>query len=247
MIVFVTTDSKMNRRDEITKEIISKFPKIKTIVQNINEKKTSAILGVKNYNLYGNGYIVDYLNGLKFKISPLSFYQVNPIQTEKLYSLAIEGLNLKGNEILYDLYSGIGTISLSAAKNVKKVYGIEVVEEAVKDAKENARLNRIYNTEFVCGKVEIELPRLTQKWNRADGIIVDPPRAGLEKTAIETILEICPKKISYISCNPETLVRDLKTFSKQYEITSIQPVDMFPWTSHVECVACLKLKKTLDK
>lgn len=230
MIIFVTTNSKMNKRDSIIKEILEKFPNVKTIVQNINEKQTSAILGVQNYNLYGNGYIVDYLNGYKFKISPLSFYQVNPSQTEILYKLAIENANLTGKEVAYDLYSGIGTISISVSSKVRKVYGIEVVTDAVKDAKENAKLNHIKNVEFVSGKVEVVLPRLIQKWDKADVLFVDPPRKGLDNIALETLKKIKAEKIVYISCNPETLVRDLKELVKFYKIDKVQPVDMFPQT-----------------
>ena len=230
MIIFVTVNAKMNRRDEIIKELLAKFPNIKTVVQNINEKQTNAILGNKNYNLYGNGYIVDYLNGYKFKISPLSFYQVNPIQTEKLYNKAIELAKLDGKEIVYDLYSGIGTISLCVSKKAKKVYGIEVVTDAVKDAKKNAEINNIKNVEFVSGKVEAVLPRLCKIWNKADVVIVDPPRSGLDIKALETLKQIKPKKIVYISCNPETLVLNLQELAKFYDVKEVQPFDMFPFT-----------------
>ena len=226
---------------------MNKFPNIKTIVQNINEKQTNAILGIKNYNLYGNGYIVDYLNGYKFKISPLSFYQVNPIQTEKLYNKAIEVADLKGNEVIYDLYSGIGTISICISSKVKKVYGIEVVTDAVKDAKRNAEINKIKNVEFVSGKVEKILPKLCRIWNKAEIVVVDPPRSGLDIKALETLNQIKPKKIVYISCNPETLVEDFKKLNKNYKIKEVQPFDMFPFTEHVECVAVLELKGSIEK
>lgn len=242
MIIFVTVNSKMYKREEIIKELLSKFPNIKTVVQNINEKQTNAILGNKNYNLYGNGYIVDYLNGYKFKISPLSFYQVNPTQTEKLYDKAIELAKLNGKEIVYDLYSGIGTISICASKKAKKVYGIEIVTDAVKDAKKNAEINNVRNVEFVSGKVEVILPRLCKIWNKADVVIVDPPRSGLDNKTLETLKQIKPRKIVYISCNPETLTLNLQGLSKYYDVKEVQPFDMFPFTSHVECVAVLQLK-----
>ena len=230
MIIFVTVNSKMNKRDEIIKELITRFPNIKTVVQNINEMQTNAILGNKNYNLYGNGYIVDYLNGYKFKISPLSFYQVNPVQTEKLYNKAIELAQLDGKEIVYDLYSGIGTISICVSKKAKKVYGIEVVTDAVKDAKKNAEINNIKNVEFVSGKVEVVLPRLCKIWNKADVVIVDPPRSGLDNKALETLKQIKPKKIVYISCNPETLALNLQELVRFYDVKEVQPFDMFPFT-----------------
>lgn len=245
MLVLVTTDEKLYKREEIVKELVSKFPNIKTIVQNINNQKTKVILGTKNYKLYGNGYIVDYIENLKFKISPLSFYQVNPIQTEKLYAKAIQFAKLTGRETVYDLYSGIGTISLLLSKQAKKVYGIEVVKDAVKDAIENARLNKITNVEFIDGKVEEMLPRLCKK-ERADVVFVDPPRSGLDYKTIQTLKNVKPKKIVYISCNPITLMQNLKELREFYEIDEIQPVDMFPWTHHVECVTVLYLKNLIQ-
>ena len=245
MLVFVTTDEKLYKREEIIKALVSKFPNIKTIVQNINNQKTKVILGIKNYKLYGNGYIVDYIEDLKFKISPLSFYQVNPIQTEKLYNTAIQFANLTGKETVYDLYSGIGTISLLVSKQAKKVYGIEVVKDAVKDAIENARLNKISNVEFIDGKVEEMLPRLCQK-EKADVVFVDPPRSGLDLKTIKTLESVKPNKIVYINCNPVTLMQNLKILQTLYTINEIQPVDMFPWTEHVECCSVLYLKDSIQ-
>jgi 23S rRNA (uracil1939-C5)-methyltransferase len=243
MIVFVTVNSKMHKKDEIISNLLEKFPNIKTIVQNINEKENNAILGDKNYNLYGKGYIVDYIGEYKFKISPLSFFQVNTIQTEKLYNKAIEYMELTGHETVYDLYSGIGTISLYASKNAKKVYGIEMINDAVKDAIENAKLNKIENVQFLSGKVEAVLPRLFKNGSSIDVVVVDPPRVGLDKKTIETIKEISPRKIVYISCNPETLVENLAELLNDYEVKEVQPVDMFPYTAHVECVVKLVRKK----
>lgn len=240
MIIFVTTDSKMFRRESVIKELITKFSNIKTIVQNINVKQTSAILGEKNINLYGNGYIMDYMMGYKFKISPLSFYQVNTVQAERLYSKVVEFAGLTKNNIVYDLYCGIGTISLSIAKYCKKVFGIEVVNEAIRDAKENARINNIKNVEFICGKTELVLPRIVRGGTEADVVIVDPPRNGLDRKTVDTLLMIKPKKIIYVSCNPESLARDLNDMIDRYEIIEVQPVDMFCFTSNVECVMMLE-------
>lgn len=242
MVVLVTTDVKLSRKNEIVSELLEAFPNIKTIIQNINEKATSAILGVKNIKLYGNGYIIDTLENFKFKISPLSFYQVNSKQTEVLYNKALEFANLTGNEIVYDLYSGIGTISLFATRKARKVYGIEIVTDAVKDAKENARINNIKNVEFYSGKVEIVLPTMRKKGTTPDVIFVDPPRSGLDEKTIRTLLDISAKKIVYISCNPQTLVENIEKLSKKYTLNSVQPVDMFPFTQHVECVCVMTLR-----
>lgn len=242
MIIFVTTEGKMYRRNEIIKEITEKYTNIKSIVQNINVKNTNAILGNKIYILFGNDYIYDKIEDLKFKISPLSFYQVNPIQMEKLYKTAIELANITKNDIVYDLYSGIGTISLCVSKKVKKVYGIEIVNDAVKDAIYNAKINNVNNTEFISGKVEELLPKLCLK-QKADVVFVDPPRIGLDKKTIETLFKIKSKKIVYISCNPLTLAENLKELEKMYEIKEVQPVDMFPFTDHCEVITCLNLKK----
>lgn len=242
MIIFVTANAKISKRELIVKDIIERYPNVKTIVQNINEKESSAVLGDKNYKLYGNGYIVDKLGELKFKISPLSFYQVNPVQTKVLYSKAIEFAELTGDEIIYDLYSGIGTISLFVSKHVKEVIGIESVKDAVKDAIQNAKLNNIGNAKFLTGRVENVLPEMIKREKKADVIFVDPPRIGLDKNAIETLLSVRAKKVIYISCNPESLVQDLKKLKSQYKILKIQPVDMFPQTSHVETVVQLVRK-----
>ena len=179
--------------------------------------------------MYGTDFIMDKLGNLKMKISPLSFYQVNPIQMKILYDTAIDFAKLTGNEVVYDLYSGIGTISLSVAKKVKNVYGIEIVKEAVIDARANARINNITNASFMDGKVEELLPKLCSK-EKADVIFVDPPRRGLDGKTIKTILKVKPKKLVYISCNPDTLVDNLLLLEKNYDIKVVQPVDMFPFT-----------------
>ena len=246
MCVIVINGHKIPNENELVEKLKTKYPEIKTIVKNINMKNTNVILGQENINLYGNGYIEDILGEYKFKISPLSFYQVNPVQAEKLYNLGVSMAEITKNDVVFDLYCGIGTISLFMSKFAKKVYGIEIIEEAVKMAKENAESNNVSNTEFFAGDVEIVLDDLiNNKEIKADVVMFDPPRKGLDKKSIENILKIKPKKIVYISCNPATLIRDLADFENEYDIKTIIPVDMFPFTSHVECVAVLKLKQDM--
>jgi 23S rRNA (uracil1939-C5)-methyltransferase len=248
MCILVINGKEMPKEKELVEEIVSQFDNVKTIVKNINMKDTNVILGKENINLYGSGYITDKLGEYTFKISPLSFYQVNPVQAEKLYKIGVEGAEITKNDTVFDLYCGIGTISLFMAKYAKKVYGIEIVEEAIEAAKENSKINKINNTEFLAGDVEQILDNLINKKNViADIVMVDPPRKGMDSKSIENILKIKPKKLVYISCNPATLVRDLAKLEQNYDIKFIKPVDMFPFTSHVECVACLELKQTLDK
>lgn len=244
MCIIVINGDKIPNESNLVENLIKKYPNIKTIVKNINKKNTNVILGEKNITLYGDGYITDKLGDLTFKISPLSFYQVNPIQAEKLYKIAIEAANICENDVVFDLYCGIGTISLFMAKYAKKVYGIEIVEQAIADAVENAKINNIENTEFIAGDVEKILDELINyKKIIPDIVMVDPPRKGLDKTSIKNILKIKPKKLVYISCNPATLVRDLKELEEVYEVNSIKPVDMFPFTSHVECCALMGRKE----
>ena len=243
MVVIVINGNEIPNEKKFVETLASKFPKIKTIIKNINEKYTNVILGEKNITMYGKGYIEDKLGELTFKISPLSFYQVNPVQAEKLYTIGVESANITKKDVVFDLYCGIGTISLFMAKYAKKVYGIEIVKQAVEDAAQNAKMNSIENAEFIAGDVEEVLDDLiNNKKIVPDIVMVDPPRRGLDKTSIQNILKIKPKKLVYISCNPATLVRDLKELEESYEINSIKPVDMFPFTSSVECVAVLELK-----
>lgn len=231
MVTIVSNEEKINKEDELVSYIQENFKDVKTIVKNINSKNTNVILGNKNVVLYGDGYIYDEILGFKFKISPMSFYQVNPVQTEKLYSKAIELADLKGNETIFDLYCGIGTIGICASNKIKKLYGIETIPEAIEDAKKNADINNIENSEFFIGDVEKTLPEFIEKNNiKPDVVFIDPPRKGCDKVAIETIMKIAPKKVIYVSCNPATLSRDLKMFSDMYEIKEVTPVDMFPFT-----------------
>lgn len=243
MCIFVINGKKFPYEDELVEKLKQNYPEIKTIVKNINMKNTNVILGQENINLYGNGYIEDVLGEYKFKISPLSFYQVNPKQAEKLYNLGIEMAKVSKEDTVFDLYCGIGTISLFIAKYAKKVYGVEIVEQAIKDAKQNAKINNIENVQFIAGDTKIVLEDLIYKKGIiADIVIFDPPRKGLDNNSINNILKIKPKKIVYISCNPATLIRDLALFEKLYEVKTIIPVDMFPFTKHVECCALLCLK-----
>ena len=243
MVTLVTNDGKIEKEDELVKEIIEKFPKVKAIAKNINSKNTNVILGRDTEILYGDGYIYDYIGDYKFKISPMSFYQVNPVQTEKLYSKAVEYADLKGTETVYDLYCGIGTIGIFASKNVKKLYGIETISQAIDDAKFNAKLNNIENAEFFVGDVENVLPEFIKETEELpDVVFVDPPRKGCDKTALDTLLKIEPKKIVYVSCNPATLARDVKILEEKYKLEKVSLVDMFPFTHHVESVALLSLR-----
>lgn len=247
MCIIVINGHEIPNEEKLVNEITNNFENIKTIIKNINMKNTNVILGKENINLYGDGYIKDKLGEFIFKISPLSFYQVNPIQAEKLYKIGVEGAKITKNDIVFDLYCGIGTISLFMAKYAKKVYGIEIVEEAVEAAKENAIINNVNNTEFIAGDVEEILDNLINRNNIVpDIVMVDPPRKGLDNKSIENILKIKPKKIVYISCNPATLVRDLSKMEEKYNIEFIKPVDMFPFTVHVECLAVMELKNSLQ-
>ena len=246
MCILVLNKKELKKEKELIKVLIREFPEIKTIVKNYNMKNTNVILGNENEVIYGDGYIYDELGDYTFKISPLSFYQINPIQTEALYNIAIEMADLKKTDTLFDLYCGIGTIGIFASPYVNRVYGIEIVKQAIEDAKENANINNIRNIEFFAGDVEKVFENVLKEHNvKPDVIFVDPPRKGLDKHTIENILNIKPEKIVYISCNPASLVRDLKLLEESYEIKKIQPVDMFHFTSNVECCAVMELKNSL--
>ncbi len=247
MCILVLNKTGFREEQKLVKLLTTKFPEIKTIVKNINTKNTNVILGEKNINVYGNGYIEDKLGEYVFKISPMSFYQVNPVQAEVLYNTAIKAAKLNNQDILFDLYCGIGTIGIFASKFVKKVYGIEIVPQAIEDAKENAKINKITNAEFIVGDVEFAFDELVNKKEiKPTAIIVDPPRKGLDDKTIQNILKLKTEKVVYVSCNPATMVRDLAKMEEEYKIEKIQPVDMFPFTRHVECVAVLYLKDLIQ-
>jgi len=244
MVIIVTKDEKLPHKKELIDLLINqKEVQIVSIYQNVNNKDTSLILGPKDIKLYGEDKLVDYIGEYKFLISPKSFFQVNPIQTKILYDKVVEYLNLSGNETVADLYCGIGTISLYISKYAKKVYGVEIVKEAIDDANENKKLNGVDNVEFILGKSEDILPKLNERGIKIDAIVVDPPRKGLEKSLIDSIIEANPKKVVYVSCNPSTLARDLGYLvAEGHRVVEVQPVDMFPHTMHVECVVRIEKK-----
>ena len=245
MLVLVQNGEKnvfeTNSKLQIEK-IVKEFPKIKTIVINVNTEKTNVVLSRKNIIVYGDGTITDRLGEYEFKISPNSFYQVNPVQTEKLYNLSIEGAKLKKDDILCDLYCGIGTIGIFASKYVKKVYGVEIVEEAIKDAKQNAEINKVDNIEFIQGDVEVAFNKMLDNGVKPSVVIVDPPRKGLDNKTVQNLCDLKLDRLVYVSCNPATLMRDLQELENVYKIDSITPVDNFCYSSHIECVAVLKIK-----
>ena len=243
MCIIVSNEDQFDKENELVELINRKYPEVKSIIKNVNNKNTNVILGEKNIVLYGDGYILDKLGEFTFKISAKSFYQTNPVQTEILYNKAIEFAKLDKEDILCDLYCGIGTIGIFAAKKVKKVYGIEIVEEAVQMAKENAKMNNIDNIEFISEDVEKAFKELVDVRDVCPTtIIVDPPRKGLDDVTINKMLELNVNRIVYVSCNPATMVRDIQKLEERYEVNKIQPVDMFPYTSHVEVCALLELK-----
>ena len=243
MLVIITNENEIKGIDKIISQLTKEFSNLISVIQNINNKYTNVIMGKECKTLYGEDYIVDRLGDYNFKISPLSFYQVNPVQTEVLYNVAKDFAELDGNDIVYDLYCGIGTISIFIADHVKKVYGVEIVEEAIEDAKINARINEINNVQFYAGATEELIPEMYRKGMTADVVFVDPPRKGCDETLLNTIVEMQPKRMIYISCNPATLGRDLKYLTNNgFEIKKVQPVDMFPMTGHVENVVLLTLK-----
>ncbi len=243
MVVIITRTPDFSNKNKIVDEIVKRVPKVKSIVHNINSKRTNVIMGDKTKVLWGSEVIYDYIGDVKFAISALSFYQVNPDQTKVLYDKTLEYAGLAGNETVIDAYCGIGTISLFLAQKAKKVYGVEIVHEAIEDAKRNAELNDISNAEFAVGKAEEVIPNWYEQGVRADVLVVDPPRKGCDEALLQTIIEMKPKKVVYVSCNPATLARDLRILEDGgYKTLEVQPVDMFPQTTHVECVSQIVLR-----
>ncbi len=243
MVVIVVNDKDLLKDFRFAKlvENIGK-EKITSLALNLNDKDTNKIMGDKVAYIYGDKYITDIIGDYTFYISPKSFFQVNTVQTEILYNTLKEKLNLNGEEILFDLYSGVGTIGIFLSDSVRKVYGIEIEEEAVDMANMNIRLNNVTNCEYIAGAAEDKIIEFKERGITPDVIVIDPPRKGMDEKCIEHILEFRPKKIGYISCNPASLVRDLKALEKYYDITEITPVDMFPHTANVECVCVIKLR-----
>jgi len=240
MVIFVINGKELPQKEELINALKSEVKNLKTVVLNINTKNTNVIFGEKTRTLYGEGYIIDKLKDLFFYISPRSFFQVNPTQTEVLYDKALEFANLNKEQTVFDLYCGIGSITLFLAKQAKKVYGIEIVPEAIEDAKKNAKLNDLQNTEFIRGAAEKEVPKLYEKGITADVVVIDPPRKGCEEKVLETMVKMDPERIVYVSCNPSTLARDLAYLEENgYKTREVQPVDLFPHTSHVETVVLM--------
>ena len=240
MVVLVATKDKIPYINEFINEIVEKIDGIKSIVLNVNKENTNVILGQECITLWGEDTIIDYIDNFKFNISPLSFFQVNPVQTEKLYSKALEYAGLTGEETVFDAYCGTGTITLFLSQKAKKVYGVEIIEPAIINARENARINNIENAEFFVGKSEEVIPELIEKGIAPEVIVVDPPRKGCDIKLLEAIGKAKPKKVVYVSCDPSTLARDLKILEEQgYKTEEVQPVDMFPMTSHIENVTLL--------
>ena len=247
MLVFVTTRPKIFRIDQVIAKVTEAFPNVVSIIQNINDKNTNAIFGKEFRTLYGQDTITDSMLGNDYEISAQSFYQVNTEMAEKLYQTAIDFSDLNSDSIVIDAYSGIGTIGLSFAKQVKEVYGVEVIETAVEDAKKNAERNGITNAHYVADSAENAMAKWSKDGIKPDVIIVDPPRKGLTESFIKASVAMKPEKITYVSCNPATMARDIKLYQELgYELKKVQPVDLFPQTHHVETVALLS-KLDVDK
>ncbi len=241
MVCVVVNGRNFEHQEEFFNSIIEKYSEVKSIVINVNKEKTNVILGEENIVLYGKGSITDVLCGLKFELSPLAFYQVNRIQAQKLYEKAREYAQLKSDDVLVDLYCGTGTIGLTMAKECKELIGIEIIPQAIENAKENAKNNGIENARFICGDAQKAAQELEHKGVTPDVIVVDPPRKGLTEKLIDTIVAMSPKRVVYVSCDPATLGRDLKQFEdNNYSVKEITPVDLFPRTAHVESVALLE-------
>lgn len=242
MVVLVTKKRKFPQKDAVVSVIRELIPNVKSIMQNVNPDNTNVIFGNETLNLWGAETIEDHIGDVRFEISARSFYQVNPIQTEVLYKQALDYAALTGEETVIDAYCGIGTISLFIAKNAKHVMGVEIVPQAIEDAKRNAVLNGFDNTYFEAGPAEEVIPRWFKEGKEADVLMVDPPRKGCDNALLETILSERPKRIVYVSCNPATLARDLRVLEDGgYKTKEVQPVDMFPHTAHCEAVAWLEL------
>ena len=247
MVCVIINGDKLPHAEKLINELC-KIDGMKSITLNVNKEKTNVIMGTEIIPVWGEKYITDYIGDVKFRISPLSFYQVNPIQTEKLYKKALEYAGLNGDETVWDLYCGIGTISLFLAQKAKKVYGVEIVPNAIMDARENAKLNNLSNVEFFVGKAEEVLPEQYEK-NKvyADIIVVDPPRKGCDEKCLNTILKMQPKRVVYVSCDSATLARDLRILCDGgYKLEKIQAVDQFSQTVHVESVVLLSQQKADD-
>ena len=245
MVVLVTGSPVFKSKNDFCKALLKAHPDITTIVQNVNNSYTSLVLGEKELVLYGTGYITDELLGYKFRISPKSFYQINYEGTKYLYSKAMEFADLSKEDRIIDAYSGVGTIGIIASQYVKEVISVELNRDAVRDAKINASINNIDNIRFFCADATEFLLAASEEREKIDAVLMDPPRAGSTVEFMKSVCKLAPEKVIYISCNPETLARDLTFFTKNgYKVKKIQPVDMFPHTNHVETVVCLERNKS---
>ncbi len=240
MVALVSNTTDIPHTDDIVSMLRALSLPITSIICNINTKNTNVVLGKENRVLWGDGYIKDNIGDVEFKISPNSFYQVNNPQTQRLYEIVRSMANMTGKEIVWDIYCGIGTIGQYIAKDAKKIIGIEIVPQAVEDARKNAEMNKIGNSEYHCGLAERIAPKLVGNTDAPDVVVLDPPRKGCEEVLLDTVVKLKPKRIVYVSCKPSTLARDLKYLeSRGYKTCEIVPVDMFPGTSHIETVALL--------
>jgi 23S rRNA (uracil1939-C5)-methyltransferase len=242
MVSIVVNGNTILHHKELVDNLVSTTKNIKSVSLIVNRDNTNRIRGNEVISLYGNSYITDEIDGIKFRISPLSFYQVNAIQTAILYGKALEFAQLTGNETVFDLYCGVGTISLFLARKARKVYGVEVIPQAIDDARINAEINNINNIEFIVGKAEETIPLLVENNGvKADIVVVDPPRKGCDKALLSTIIKMLPQRIVYVSCDSTSLARDLRYLCDNgFSLKIVQPVDMFPHSVHVECVAMLE-------
>ena len=243
MAVLVLSSPILPSKNNFVKALRKEHPEITTVVLNVNDKKTSMVLGERDIVLYGKGYIEDILCGCTFRISPQSFYQVNPVQTERLYQTAMDYAELTGKERVIDAYCGIGTIGMVAAKKVREVIGVELNRNAVKDARINAKLNQIKNIAFYEGDAGRFMVSMAEEGEKADVVFMDPPRSGSDEAFLSSVIRLAPKRIVYVSCGPDTLARDLKYLARNgYQVRKMQPVDMFGFTEHVETVVLLQRK-----
>ena len=245
MVVLVTVSPIFPSKNNFVKALRKEHPEITTVVLNVNDRQTSMVLGDRNIVLYGPGFIKDRLMGLTFRISPSSFYQVNPVQTEVLYGKAMEFAAMTGKERVIDAYCGTGTIGIIASGNARDVIGVELNRDAIRDARMNARENKIRNVRFVPGDAGWFMEGMAAEGEKGDGVLMDPPRAGSDRKFLHSLLTLSPEKIVYVSCNPETLARDLACLTKRdYLVKKMQPVDMFPLTDSVEVVCLLENRRT---
>ncbi len=241
-IVLITTKKELPSKEQIVQEIKRRLPEVVSIVQNINGEKTSLIFGEETETIEGNDFIQETLGDLQFELSARTFFQLNPEQTVNLYNEVKAAAGLTGTEKVVDAYCGVGTIGLWLADQAGEIRGMDIIPESIEDAKKNARRHGITHTKYVPGKAEDVLPKWVKKGWKPDVIVVDPPRTGLDSGLLQTILQVKPQKVVYVSCNPSTLAKDIEVLGKSYQVEYIQPVDMFPHTAHVECVAKIELR-----